>query len=459
MKITFLGGAQTVTGSMHLLTIGSSRVLLDCGLFQGRRKEAHERNSKFPKEATTADACILSHAHIDHSGNLPSLVRRGFEGAIHMTRATKDLCDPMLRDSANLQKRDYEHLTKRGIPVLEPLYDDDDVTETLGRIRPARYGSWADVAPGVRVRFLDAGHILGSAVVHVEATEGGSTRSICFTGDLGRRGMPILRDPEHLPSCDVVITESTYGDRVHSRNHETETELAGFVKEQFERGGRIVIPAFSLGRTQNLVYALYRIYKRGDAPRLPIYVDSPLATRVTKIVAAHPECFDEEALGVLGARGAPFYFPEIHYTDSVEESKALNGRGGPMIVISASGMCEGGRVLHHLKHSIQNPTTLILLVGYQAQMTLGRRILEGAERVRIYGQELEVKARIRKMNAMSAHADRDDLLHYLKPVSSTCGKIFVVHGEPRASASLADALRGSGCADVKTPDIGDTFEL
>jgi metallo-beta-lactamase family protein len=311
----------------------------------------------------------------------------------------------------------------------------------------------------VRARFLEAGHILGAAVTEIEAREGLTERRICFTGDLGRRGMPILRDPENLPQCDVVITESTYGDRKHPPTLDTEAELAAIVREQVKVGGRIVIPAFSLGRTQNLVYALYRIYKRGDAPRVPIFVDSPLSTQVTKIVSNNSDAFDEEALAVLGDKGAPFYFPEIRYVESVAESMSLNDRKGALIIISASGMCESGRVLHHLKHALSSPDNLVLIVGYQAQQTLGRRLLDGAKVVRIFGEERQVHARVRKMNAMSAHADRDDLLHYVEPVAKSCGQVFVVHGEPLPAESLAKAIRASGCAKVDVPSRGDVREI
>jgi metallo-beta-lactamase family protein len=459
MKLTFLGAARTVTGSMHLLEVGGTRVLLDCGLYQGKRTEAHERNAHLPDAAVRADACILSHAHIDHSGNLPQLVKDGFKGSIFAQRATRQLCDVMLLDSAHIQQKDFEYLTKHGNASYEPIYDEDDVRAAMARFVPQRYGTWFDVLPNIRAQFHDAGHILGSAVTEIEAREGSNVRRICFTGDLGRRGMPILRDPEALPACDVVITESTYGDRVHPPVVDNENELAAMVREQARRGGRTIIPAFSVGRTQNLVYALYRIYKRGAAPRLPIFVDSPLSTQVTKIVSNNSEYFDDEALAVLGAGGAPFYFPEIHYTASVEESIALNDRKGAFIIISASGMCESGRVLHHLKHSIEDPATLILIVGYQAEHTLGRRILEGAARVRIFGEEKEVRAQVKKMNAMSAHADRNDLAHYVEPVARSCGQVFIVHGDPLPAESLAKLVRQSACGQVVVPSQGETHNI
>lgn len=460
MKITFLGAARTVTGSMHLIEAGGNSILLDCGLYQGRRKEAHEKNTKLSERACRADAIILSHAHIDHSGRLPMVVSHGFKGKIHSTRATRALCDVMLTDSAQIQQKDFEFLTEQGMPVLEPLYNEDDVKETMKHFVESRYGSWYDVVPGIRARFLDAGHILGSAVTEIEITENGSTRRLCFTGDLGRRGMPILRDPEKLPDCDIVITESTYGDRVHSGTEDTERDLAALVVEQAGRKGPIIIPAFSVGRTQNIIFALYKIYKKGLAPRLPIFVDSPLSSRVTKIVSQNSEYFDEEALAVLGdQKGAPFYFPEVRYIESVEESKTLNERKDAFIVISASGMCEMGRVVHHIKNWIEEPRALILIVGFQAQYTLGKKLLMGMSPVRIFGIERDVRARIKKMNAMSAHADRNDLIHYVAPVARSCGEIFVVHGEPDPAESLAKAMREQGCARVRVPSEGDTFEL
>lgn len=459
MKLSFYGAARTVTGSLHYIDAGGSTVILDCGMYQGPRLESHERNKKMPEKAVKAAACLLSHAHIDHSGSIPYLVKRGFQGSIFCTRATADLLRVMLLDSANIQERDLEFLQKRGVPAVEPIYNIDDVEEALKKLVPMRYGSWFEAAPGIRAKFLDAGHILGSAVTLVEATEGSKTRNICFTGDLGRRGMPILRDPEALPACDVVLTESTYGDRTHPSGHETEEALAAILREQAARRGPIIVPAFSLGRTQNLVYALYRIFKRGDAPRMPVFVDSPLSSKVTRIVSQHRDCFDDEALAVLGADGAPFYFPEIRYIESVDESKALNERNGAFIVLSASGMCENGRILHHLKNHIYKPSAMVLLVGYQAQGTLGRRIHDGAPLVRIYGEEIEVKARVQVLPAMSAHADRNDLMHYLSPVARSCGQIFVVHGEPQAAVSLGDAMRGMGCAQVEVPSPGESFDV
>ncbi|MBI3819304.1 MAG: MBL fold metallo-hydrolase [Planctomycetes bacterium] len=459
MKITFLGAARTVTGSMHLIEAGGNSILLDCGLYQGRRQEAHDKNIKLAEIAVRADAVVLSHAHIDHSGKLPLLVHRGFLGKIHATRGTRQLSDAMLNDSAQIQMKDFEYLEEHDLPALDPLYSVDDVKETMTHFVESRYGTWFDICPGFRARFLDAGHILGSAVTELEITEKGNVRRLCFTGDLGRRGMPILRDPEALPDCDTVITESTYGDRLHGGVEVTENELAALVVEQVQRRGPIIIPAFSVGRTQNLIYALYKIYKRGAAPRLPIFVDSPLSTRVTKIVSQNPECFDEEALAVLGEKGAPFYFPEVRYIESVEESKALNDHKGAFIVISASGMCENGRILHHLKNWIEKPEALVLIVGFQAQYTLGRRILSGASRVKIFGVERDVLARVKKMNAMSAHADRNDLIHYVAPVARHCGDVFVVHGEPAPAESLAQAIRDSGCVRVRVPGEGESFEL
>lgn len=459
MKLTFLGAARTVTGSMHALDVGGVRVLLDCGLTQGKRLESYRANAELSELAVSADACVLSHAHIDHSGNLPHLVAKGFRGNVFSTRPTREMCDVMLRDSAHIQAKDVEFLAKRGHPVVDPLYDEADVEAAMKQFAAKPYGVWFDVVPGVRARFLDAGHILGSAVIDLEATEGSTTRRVCFTGDLGRRGMPILRDPEELPSSDCVISECTYGDRVHPTPVDTEAQLASLVREQAARRGRILIPAFSVGRTQNLIFSLYRIYERREAPRLPIVVDSPLSSRVTRIVANHADCFDDEALAVLGKQGAPFFFPEVRYVESVEESKSLNEKAGPFVLISASGMSESGRILHHLRHGIGDPANLVLIVGYQAAHTLGRRLVEGASRVRILGDEFPVRARVMKMNAMSAHADRNDLLHYLEPVSKRCGRVFLVHGEDRAAESLASALGDAGCARVDIPSRMESFEL
>jgi metallo-beta-lactamase family protein len=459
VRLAFFGAARSVTGSMHALEVGGVTVLLECGLFQGRRAEAAERNRRFPFPPREIAAVLLSHAHIDHSGNLPGLVRAGFRGTIHATEATVDLAEVMLRDSGHIQESDAEFLRRTRGEHVEPLYKVEDVERTLPRFAGRPYGAWFPVAPGVRARFHDAGHILGSASVEVEASEPPRSVRIVFTGDLGRRGLPILRDPSPLPAADVFLTESTYGDRLHPPLPDLERDLAEILSGCARGGGKIVVPAFSVGRTQNLLYVLHRLYERGEVPRIPIYVDSPLSTRATRVVASHPEVFDAEARAVLGSSGSPFYFREVHYLESTEESKQLNDAPGPMLILSASGMCETGRILHHLRHALPDPRNLVLIVGFQAEHTLGRRLLKGASFARVLGSDVPVRARVVSMEGWSAHADRDELLAALAPRASGAQVAFVVHGEEGSALALAGGLRDAGFRRVEVPSRGEAFPL
>ena len=419
MKITFLGAIRTVTGSMHLLENGPQRVLLDCGLFQGRRQESFERNRKLPFDARRVDALLLSHAHIDHSGNIPSLVSSGFGGDIFCTPATRDLCGIMLRDSARIQEQDAafvnKHRTRKGEPPIEPIYDTAAAEASLRRFVDQEYGRWFEVGPGLRVRFYDAGHILGAAITVIEAPGLTGTKRIGFTGDLGRVGLPILRDPEVPPEpLDVLIVESTYGNRLHGPIQETEEKLARVVSETAQRGGKVIIPAFAIERTQEIVYSLHKLSDAGRIPDLPIFVDSPLATSATEIFRQHPECFDAEINEFLRRDADPFGFGRLRYTRSVEESKAINDVREPCVIISASGMCEAGRVLHHLQHNVADARNTVLIVSFQAENTLGRRIVERQPTVKIFGEEFQLKARVETINGYSAHADRDELLGWLR---------------------------------------------
>jgi len=448
---------------MHLLSANGRRVLLDCGLCQGKRKEAFERNRNLPFEPREIDAVVLSHAHIDHSGNLPTLVRRGYRGRVYATPATVDLCDIMLRDSAHLQVRDVEFVNKRrvreGRAPFEPLYGPEDVERLMGRFEPCGYGGRHRVAEGVTIAFHDAGHILGSALTEIEVEEDGARRRILFTGDLGRPGMPILRDPVVVGGCETLITESTYGNRVHPPMGDVEGKLAGLVNEVCARRSRLLIPAFSVGRTQQLLYFLDRLHARGAIGGLPVFVDSPLSTRATEVHERHPECFDAETLGVLQRGGSPFGFPAVRFITEVEDSKALNSRPGPMVVISASGMCEGGRILHHLRNHIGDAANLVLFVGFQAESTLGRYLIEGRPTVRIFGEEHRVRARIAKINALSAHADREELLGYARAIRAGLARALVVHGEPENAQALAGGLRELGIPEVAVPAAGQAVPL
>lgn len=462
MHIQFWGAAREVTGSTHLVDTGRSRVLLDCGLFQGRRKNAFERNRDLPFDAAGVDAVVLSHAHLDHAGNLPSLVRSGFRGSIWTTHATADLCSHMLMDSAHIQVTDVERVNRlrgrQGRRLFEPLYTPEDVESTLGRFRTVDYDAEFEPADGVTARLVDAGHILGSASVVLDLESGGRRRRLVFSGDIGRRGLPILRDPVRPDGADIVIMESTYGDREHEpadRAKQVLTECADYV---IEREGMLIMPAFALGRTQELVYRLNQLWEEGRFRRLPIWVDSPLATNVTEVFRAHPECYDVEMLRTLreDADGDPFGFESLTYTRDVEESIALNSRRGPGVIIAASGMCEGGRILHHLKHHATKPSSLVLFVGYQAEHTLGRRILEGHSPVPVYGEPVEIRAAIRRADAYSAHADRTGLLDWADAVGGrgNVERWFLVHGEPDAQAGLKRALEARGAKGVEAPERG-----
>ena len=458
MLIRFIGAARTTTGSMHLIQANGRAVLLDCGLYQGRRKEAFERNRHLHLDPGAVDAVVLSHAHIDHSGNLPTLVRRGFRGPIYATPATIDLCDIMLRDSAHLQVRDVEYVNRkrarRGQKPFEPLYLPEDVERVMKQFTPVAYEETADLGGGLSVRFHDAGHLLGSALSEIRVGENGSAHRVLFTGDLGRKHMPILRDPVVVDGCDTLITESTYGSRLHPKHEDVAEKLRGLIAEICERKSKLVIPAFSVGRTQQLVYFLDELYNAGRICELPVYVDSPLSTRATRIHERHAECYDAEALARLSGGDSPFSFPRLRYITKVEESKALNHQAGPMVIISASGMCEGGRILHHLKNNVEDGRNIVLFVGYQAGNTLGRQLIEGRDPIRIYGEEYRVAARIEKINALSAHADRTELLDYFRAMSRPPGRAFVVHGEPEPAKAVADGLRELGVGDVVVPHPG-----
>jgi metallo-beta-lactamase family protein len=464
VKISFLGAARNVTGSMHLLSVNGSLILLECGLYQGHREEAFERNRHLPFDARQLDAMVLSHAHIDHSGNIPNLVRSGFQGNIHTTFATRDLCSIMLRDAAHILESDVQYLNKKrarqGLPGLEPIYTAQDATRCLSHFVGVDYGRPMLIAPGVQVTFFDAGHILGSAVCVLDITEGHHQFRLLFTGDLGRKDLPILRDPQVVPDVDYLITESTYGARLHPTPDEAAQELKRVVNENWERGGKIIIPAFSVGRTQEIVYTLHVLRDQDAIPPIPVYVDSPLSTNATDIFRLHPEYYDAEAFDFVRNREDPFGFSGLYYIRDVEESKALNERTDPMIIISASGMCEAGRILHHLKNNIENSRNTVLFVSFQAENTLGRRILDGSAKVSIFGEAYQVKARIERIEGYSAHADREELLDYVAALGAArIRAIFVVHGDEEASFSLAEGLTALGVSRVVVPSPGDQARI
>ncbi len=463
MQLEFHGAARTVTGSCHLVRLRGKTILLDCGLFQGRRKEAFERNRKFEFPVDDVDAVVLSHTHIDHSGNLPSLVRAGFRGPIYSTAATADLCSWMLRDSARIQERDVVYANKRrqrkGQRPFEPLYTTKDAETCLEQFEGVAYAKPTEILPGVQLTFRDAGHILGSASCELRFEEDGRERVLHFTGDVGRDQRPILRDPVLPEEADILISESTYGNRVHPPGEDVRQRLLDVVRAAYDKGGKVLIPAFSVGRTQRLVYEFNDLFDSGQIPPLPIFVDSPLATNVTDVFRDHPECFDEEARALVDKKDDPFGFRRLTYTHDVEASKALNQLRVSAIIIAASGMCEGGRVVHHLKKIAPDPDSTILLVGFMAQHTLGRRIANREATIRIFGDEVPLRAHIESIGGFSGHADRDELLTHLSSLKRPPASTFLVHGELEPATELTEALRSRGFENVEIPKPGQVFDV
>ncbi|HTK78477.1 MAG TPA: MBL fold metallo-hydrolase [Gemmataceae bacterium] len=456
--VTFWGAAQTVTGSMHRLDAAGRTLLLDCGLFQGRRAESRARNSDFFFRAKDVDAVLLSHAHIDHCGNLPNLVRQGFDGPIYCTPATRALADVMLADAAKIQEEDAAYLNRhreKGEPPVEPLYTARDVYRTLLKLRPVLYDTPREIAPGIEATFVEAGHLLGSAMIGVRIAGPNGERRLTFTGDIGRREQPILRDPAPVPAADLVISESTYGGHTHEPVEESAERLGEVVRTTADRGGKLIIPAFAVVRTQTIVYFLYQLIRAGKLPEIPVYVDSPMAAKATEVFQAHPECFDADTLHLLKDHPEVFGAGRVRYIEKVHDSIALNKHVGPCVIISASGMCEAGRVLHHLKHHVEDPRSTILIAGYQAEHTLGRRLVERRPEVRILGRLFQVKAEIVVLNGLSSHADHGELLQSLSPLVGIAQKVRLVHGEPARATALADGLRGVGFADVAIPQRGE----
>jgi metallo-beta-lactamase family protein len=468
MQIEFHGAVRTVTGSQHLISANGCKILLDCGLYQGSRKQTYERNQHLPYNAAKVDVLILSHAHIDHSGNVPNLVKSGFQGDIVCTYATRDLCSIMLRDSAKIQQYDIDYLNKKrrkeGLHLLEPYYTMEDVVESLKYFIGVGYDRSYQIKPGIRISFFDAGHILGSAIVVLEIEDKDSKKDIrlVFSGDLGRPDRAILRDPSFIEDADVLLVESTYGNRNHAPAEAAEEKLKQVVNETCKRGGKLIVPSFAIGRTQELVYALHKMVRNRDiSPNLPVYVDSPLAIDATGIYRLHPEAYNQGVFDFLAedVHGDPFGFDMMRYTRSTLQSKELNFLREPAVIISASGMCEAGRILHHLKNNIEDPKNTILIVGWQAPNTLGRRIVEKQPKVKIFGEEYQLKAEVVTINGFSAHADRSELLNWTGHFSKKASHTYVVHGEEDASFALADGLSNQGYRNVNVPTLGQRYEI
>jgi len=462
MEIEFYGATREVTGSCHLVRANGRTILLDCGMFQGHRAEASAKNRRLPVPVADIDAVILSHAHIDHSGRLPFLVAQGYAGRIWATAATRDLCAYMLADSAHIQEKDAEFLARHHRPADPPLYTARDAVRVQSLMTGVPYDLPVDVLPGVQVTFVEAGHILGSASVVLDVTEpaptsaGHVTTRLVFSGDVGRTGLPIIRDPRPPGGAHAVIMESTYGDRDHGSVAGAREALGRVVRETAARGGRVLVPSFAVGRAQELIYDLHQLARDGAIPHVPIFVDSPLAIDVTTVFELHPEVFDRAEAFI---RAAPqlFRFPLLRYTRSVEESKELMARHGPMIVIAGSGMAESGRILHHLAHGAGDPRNTVLVVGFQAEHTLGRRIVERRRVLRIFGDDVPLRAHVEVLNGYSAHADRTELRAWLDAVrlgSPALGTVHLVHGEPPAQEALRASLAGAGYV-VAVPAAGD----
>jgi metallo-beta-lactamase family protein len=465
MKLSFHGAARSVTGSRHMLEVPGCRLLLDCGLFQGRREEALRQNRDLGFDPKSLGAVLISHAHIDHSGALPLLPRYGFSGKVYVTSATADLAGIMLEDSARIQESDCRYVNKqeqrRGKTCVRPFYDGDDVRKIIKRFEGERYGDQLKIAPRVTAAFHDAGHILGSAAIRVKYTARGNTTTVLFSGDLGRSNMPIVRDPEPPPSCDVLILESTYGDRLHEQaGEEMKKKAQDLIAHAKEYRSKIIVPAFAVGRTQELIMRMKELVGEGRVDPIPIYIDSPLAGKATEVFRRHPECYDKETYKTFSSDGDPFASRYIRFISSPEDSKRLNTMKGPCVIISSSGMCEGGRILHHLKHAIQDEANVIVFVGFQAEHTLGRKLIEGWDVVPIFGVPTQRRARIVKFNGLSAHADRNDLLAYVRAIDPLPSKIFIVHGEEKQALSLGAAIQAEHQkVDVQIPRQGSAYEI
>ena len=464
MRLEFWGAAHTVTGSCYLLESEDRRFLIDCGMFQGAKRIRELNYDDFGFVPADIDAVILTHAHVDHCGLIPKLVRQGFKGNIYATKATCDLVNIMLPDSAHIQESDALIMNRknlrRGVEPLEPIYSMDDVQEALKYFAPQAYGQEWQLAPNIKVVFRDAGHIIGSVIVEMWVTEGEKATKLVFSGDLGQPDQPILRDPEVITGADFVVVESTYGDRLH-KIYDKETELLEIINDTMDRGGNLIIPAFAVGRTQTLLYYLYNLWREGRLDSdIPIVLDSPLAINATRIFSKNYDIFDEGSLSMLEADGRLPNFPQLRICLTPEESRALNSSEGSAIIISASGMADAGRILHHLKHNLWRAESTILFVGYQAEGSLGRRLVEGLKRVRVIGEEVVVRARIKSMQGFSAHADANQIMDWLGQIQNPKpAKVFIVHGEAQSQEALKARIQKECGEEVYIPFRGDVAKI
>ncbi len=464
MRFHFLGATRTTTGSMYLIEVNRQRLLLECGLFQGRREESIERNRRLPFDARQIDAAVLSHAHIDHCGNLPNLCRQGFTGNIHSTFATRDLAAIMLEDSAEIQRADADFISrqraKKKLPPVEPLYSAADAEKAIRQFVAVNYDRPMQVIDGVTVTFRDAGHILGSAQVILDVRENGRKFRWLFSGDVGRGGDDILNDPQPVENVDYLQVESTYGGREHSAKPTAVADVAQLVRETVAQNGKVIIPAFSVGRTQQIVYTLNQLTLEEEIPRVPIYVDSPLSVNATEVFRLHPECFNEATYSFLRDKANPFGMENLTYIREVAHSMKLNDLTEPAIIISASGMAEAGRIRHHLKNNIGGAKNLILFIGYCADHTLGAQILSGRNPVNIFGEPYTVRAKIASVDAFSGHADKNELKRYVEALTGDIKKIAVIHGEESQCLAFAETLRGMKPeAEVIVPQYKQMIEV
>jgi metallo-beta-lactamase family protein len=465
MKLTFLGAAGEVTGSQHLIETDSARILLDCGLFQGREDETRPRNELFRCRPQSLDAVVLSHAHIDHCGNLPGLVKAGYKGPIFSTHATADIATIMMRDSARIQEEDARYEGRKHFRESphnpKPLYTEDDARKAAKLFDPVNFHEWTDIAEGARIRFHHAGHVLGAAITELELEDQDEVHRVVFSGDLGRRNQPLLMDPEPIGRCDILICESTYGDRLHPDSADVRKELQRVICEASRQQGKVIIPAFSLGRTQMLVYLLNDLRNSDPHCRIPVFIDSPLASRLTDVHRHHTSVMESEVQATLTYDKDVFDFPGLTYTRSQDESIALNHRDGPMVIIAAGGMCENGRIVHHLRNTITEERNTILIIGFQAEHTLGRRIVERRPELNILGRTVPLRARVEVINGLSAHADAEDFRWWFNHLQRKggAGQVFVVHGETKAAQALAKLAED--CSDLPPiiPNFGQSFEF
>ncbi len=459
MRITSYGAAEEVTGSKHLLEINGHKILFDCGMFQGRRKQAAEKNKNLPFSVDELSAVVLSHAHIDHSGILPVLAKRGYKGRVFTTAATRDLCAIMLMDSAHIQERDAKWLSKKKQEFIPPVYSEEDAREIMRHFICLPYNISLDVVPGVQVTFRDAGHVLGSSMLEVDFQENGSAKKLIYTGDLGRKNIPILQDPWVPEGADIVMMESTYGDRDHDPIETLDGELAEVINRTCKVGGKVIVPTFALERAQEFIYALKRLELNKRIPDLPVFVDSPLTVNITEVFRLHADLFDSKMRDVMEQSGDPFQLNQIRYIRNVQESMKLNSMKGPAIILSAAGMCEHGRILHHLRNNCENPNNTILIIGFQAKNTLGRKIVERQKQIKIFGVQHELLAKVKTLNSLSAHAGKTELIEFGRRFKDCAKKILLVHGENGSLNALKQGLEAEGCNNVQIQKEGEAVEL